>query len=228
MIASLPDIGNVAGIGMDLLVKKLNAKVFAELYAYWPPAVSYDGGKIKFDQSSYKFYSVKQKNLIIFSGDFNPTDPKRLYEICYEVVEMAKKLNVKTLFSIGGAMREPLTEEPKIFFAATSENLIEKIKKEKISQLDNKGRITGFNGLVLGIAQEKKLEGACILGEIDNPNVIQPKAAGKIINALTNLLNIEPLDLSELKEQEKKKKFMEEQANYMEEMAKRDNQPGIA
>ena len=228
MIAALPDMGNVSGIGLNLLVKKLNAKMFAEIYAYWPPAVSYDEGKITYEQSSYKFYHTEKENLIIFSGEFNPTDPKRLYEICYEVVEMAKKLKIKTLFSIGAALRESVVAEPKIFGAATSNELLEKLKKQKISPVNGKGRITGFNGLVLGIAQEKNLESVCILGEIDNPNVIQPKTAGRIISALTELLEIPPVDLKDLEEEEKKKKFMEQQIDYMEEMAKKDNQPGIA
>ena len=228
MIAALPDMGNVSGIGLNLLVKKLNAKMFAEIYAYWPPAVSYDEGKITYEQSSYKFYHIEKENLIIFSGEFNPTDPKRLYEICYEVVEMAKRLKIKTIFSIGAALRESAIIEPKIFGAATSNELLEKLKKQKISPVTGKGRITGFNGLVLGIAQEKSLDSICILGEIDNPNVIQPKTAGRIISALTELLEIGPVDLKDLEEEEKKKKFMEQQIDYMEEMAKKDNQPGIA
>ena len=32
MIAALPDMGNVAGIGMNFLVRKLKAKLFAEIF----------------------------------------------------------------------------------------------------------------------------------------------------------------------------------------------------
>ena len=228
MIAALPDMGNVAGIGLNLLIKKLNAKMFAEIYAYWPPAVSYDDGKISYDQSSYKFYQIEKENLIIFSGEFNPADPRRLYEICYEVVDMAKKLEIKTIFSMGAALRETNATEPKIFGVASSDDLLKKLKEQKITPLKGKGKITGFNGLVLGIAQEKNLDTVCILGEIDNPNIIQPKTAGKIINTLTNLLEIKPLDLKDLEEEEKKKKFMEQQMSYIQDVTKKDNQPGIA
>ena len=40
MIAALPDMGNVAGIGINFLIKKLEAKLFAEIYAYWPPYIN--------------------------------------------------------------------------------------------------------------------------------------------------------------------------------------------
>lgn len=228
MIAALPDMGNVAGIGIEFLVKNLKAKLFAEIYAFWPPAVSYDSGLVKFDQSTYKFHYCEKENLIIFSGDFNPTDPRRLYEICYEVVNMAKKLNVERLFSIGAALRQPSPDEPKIFAAVTSPNLVNMLKKQKITLLDSKGQITGFNGLILGIAQEKNLDSICILGEIDNPNIIQPKAAKLILNTLFEFLTIKPLDMKDLDEEEKRKKFMEQQMSYMDNVMRRDKQPGIA
>ena len=228
MVAALPDMGNVAGIGVEFLIKNLKAKLFAELYAYWPPAVSYDGGLVKFDQSSYKFHYCEKENLIIFSGDFNPSDPRRLYEICYEAVEMAKKLKVGKLVSIGAALRQPNPDEPKIFAAATNPNLVNMLKKQKLTLLDGKGQITGFNGLILGIAQEKNLDSICILGEIDNPNVIQPKAAKLILTTLFELLKIKPLGMKDLEEEEKRKKFMEQQMSYMDNVMRRDKQPGIA
>ena len=102
------------------------------------------------------------------------------------------------------------------------------LKKEKLELLKGKGQITGFNGLILGIAKEKQLGSICILGEIDNPNVIQPKAAEMILIKLLRILKLKPLDMKELKEEEKRKKFMEEQMNYMSGLGRKDNQPGIA
>jgi len=228
MIAALPDMGNVAGIGMDFLVKKLKAKLFAEIYAFWPPAVSYENGIIKYEQSSYKFHFRQKENLVFFSGEFNPSDPRRLYELCYQVVDMAKKLKVNTLYSIGAALRQPSPAEPKLFGATTNPKLLAVLRKEKLELLQGNSQITGFNGLILGIAKEKKLDSVCILGEIDNPNIIQPKAAEMILAALLRILKLEPLDMKELEEEEKRKKFMEQQMNYMDGLARKDNQAGIA
>lgn len=228
MIAALPDMGNVAGIGMEFLVKKLKAKLFAEIYAFWPPAVSYEQGLIKYDQSSYKFHYSQKENIVFFSGEFNPSDPRRLYELCYEVVDMAKKLKVSTLYSIGAALRQPSPAEPKLFAATTTPKHLSLLKKKKLELLNTQGQITGFNGLVLGIAKEKQLDSICILGEIDNPNVIQPKSAQLILAKLLQVLELGPLDMKELEEEEKRKQFMEQQMSYMNGLAKRDNQPGIA
>ncbi len=228
MIAALPDMGNVAGIGMDFLVKKLKAKLFAEIYAFWPPAVSYEQGLIKYDQSSYKFHYLQKENIVFFSGEFNPSDPRRLYELCYEVVGMAKKLKVSTLYSIGAILRQPSPAEPKLFAAATTPKHLNLLKKRNLELLNTQGQITGFNGLVLGIAKEKQLDSICILGEIDNPNIIQPRSAKLILAKLLQVLELGPLDMKELEEEEKRKQFMEQQMSYMNGLAKRDNQPGIA
>jgi proteasome assembly chaperone (PAC2) family protein len=56
MIAGLPDMGNVAGIGLNFLSRKLNAQLFAEIHSYWPPFITYNNGIIDYSQASYKFY----------------------------------------------------------------------------------------------------------------------------------------------------------------------------
>ncbi|OLC92145.1 MAG: hypothetical protein AUI92_05855 [Thaumarchaeota archaeon 13_1_40CM_3_38_6] len=141
---------------------------------------------------------------------------------------MAKKLKVNTLYSIGAALRQPSPAEPKLFGATTNPKLLAVLRKEKLELLQGNSQITGFNGLILGIAKEKKLDSVCILGEIDNPNVIQPKAAEMILAALLRILKLEPLDMKELEDEEKRKKFMEQQMNYMDGLARKDNQAGIA
>ena len=60
------------------------------------------------------------------------------------------------------------------------------------------------------------------------PNIIQPKTAEAILLKLSELLKIKPLDMKELQEEEKRKRFMEQQMSYMSGLGKNDNQPGIA
>ncbi|MFQ5940299.1 MAG: PAC2 family protein [Nitrososphaerales archaeon] len=228
MLAALPDMGNVAGIGLSYLIKKLNANLFAEIYSYWPPYVSYKNGIVSYDQSSYKFYYLEKENLLIFNGEFNPTDPRRLYEICYEVVQMAERMKVKRLYSIGAALRQASNAEPKVFGAVNNEQLLEHVKNFGVSMLEGEGQITGFNGLILGIAKERGLDAACVLGEIDNPNIVQPKAAQSILKVIVNMLGIQPFNMSELDEEEKRKDFMEQQMSYLENVMGRGEPPGIA
>lgn len=227
IIAALPDMGNVAGLCQKLLLDKIETKLFAEIFAFWPNFVTYKNGLINYTQSSYKFYANTKYNIIIFTGDFNPSDPRRLYEICYEVVKIAKLFNVKTLYSFGASLKPVNTIEKVVYVAVNKINLIKSLENQKIQVLDDVGQITGFNGLILGIAQEHNLDGICILGEIDNPNIIQPKTAQEILKVLLRILNLSFIDLSDLDEEEKRKKFMEQQMNYFSNIIRENNLPGI-
>ncbi len=232
MLAALPDMGNVAGIGMQFLAKKLNAKLFAEIYSYWPPYVTYNNDIIDYLQASYKFYSVIDYNIVIFTCDFNPTDPRRLYELCYEVLKMAETVNAKTLYSIGAALRQVSCSSSfikKVVYGVVNRpEILEVLKKYNVTVLQGEGQITGFNGLILGLAKERGMDAMCILGEIDNPNMIQPKTAEAVLQVLINILGISSMNMLELEEEEKRKKFMEYQMSYLEKVMENGEPPGVA
>jgi uncharacterized protein len=227
LIAALPDMGNVAGLCLNFLIKKINTKIFAEIYSFWPPSVTYKKGIINYVQSSYKFYESSEYNIIFFTGDFNPTDPRRLYELCYEVLKIAEMFNVKILYSLGATLK-PINSIEKLVYAAVNRSeILNMLNKSKLQILEDEGQITGFNGLILGIAQEFNLDGICLLGEIDNPNVIQPKTSREILKVLLKIINLSFIDLSELEEEEKRKKFMEKQMNYYNKAINQSDLPGI-
>jgi proteasome assembly chaperone (PAC2) family protein len=68
----------------------------------------------------------------------------------------------------------------------------------------------------------------CILGEIDNPNMIQPKTAEAVLQVLIKILGISSMSMLELEEEEKRKKFMEYQMSYFEKVMENGEPPGIA
>ena len=227
LIAALPDMGNVAGLCLNFLVKKIDTKIFAEIYSFWPPYVTYKKGIVNYMQSSYKFYENSDYNIIVFTGDFNPTDPRRLYELCYEVLKIADMCNVKILYSLGASLKPINSIEKFVYAAVNKPSMINMVNKFNLQILEDEGQITGFNGLILGIAQEFNLDGMCLLGEIDNPNVIQPKTSQEILKVLLNIINLSFIDLSELEEEEKRKKFMEKQMNYYNKAMSQSDLPGI-
>ena len=227
LIAALPDMGNVAGLCLNFLVKKINTKIFAEIYSFWPPSVTYKKGIINYVQSSYKFYENTEYNIIFFTGDFNPSDPRRLYELCYEVLKIAEMFNVKILYSVGASLKPINTIEKLVYGAVNKPEMFNLLDKLNLQILEDEGQITGFNGLILGIAQEFNLDGICLLGEIDNPNVIQPKTSQAILKVLLKIINLSFIDLSELEEEEKRKRFMEKQMNYFNKTINQSELPGI-
>lgn len=204
LVAGLPDMGNVAGIGLSHLVGKTEATLLAEIYSYWPPYVEHKKSVVQYNQYTYKFNCNDKSNLILFSGEFQPQDPRRLYEICQDVVDLAQKFGVVRIFTIGAAYFASVVTEPRIFYGATKAEMSPFLEAAGAQPLPSDGYITGFNGLLLGLAMERGMEGVCLLGEIDNPEIRQPRTAGRIVKMLANLLQLGEIDVMELEEEAKK------------------------
>jgi len=200
LVAALPDMGNVAGIAMDYLVKNLKLVKFAKLVAYWPPFIKHKGGDIEYERSSFWFYKPSREDwgFIAFSGSFQPHEPMFLYELCEDVIKYAKELGVETVITLGAAHSGAFVYEPQVFYASTSEELKRIAEECDAVPLEGEGYITGFNGLLLGIAKENGLESLCLLGEIDNPEIRQPKAAKHVLMCLAKILGLGELDYSKL------------------------------
>ena len=59
--------------------------------------------------------------------------------------------------------------------------------------------------------------------------MIEPMTAKAILHTLTKILGIPALNMKELEEEEKRKKFMEQQMNYLENVMEHGGKPpGIA
>ena len=60
-------------------------------------------------------------------------------------------------------------------------------------------QISGLNGLLLGVAKERDIEGVCLLGEVPMyaTRIQNPAAAVAVLGVLTRMLDIE-IDITEL------------------------------
>ena len=106
--------------------------------------------------------------------------------------------------------------------------MAEQLTKAGAEMLQGEGQISGFNGLIMGLAKERNLDAACLLGEIDNPNIIQPRAAQSILQVLLKVLDLPAFDMAQLGDEERRKKFMEQQVGYLEKSMEKGGPPGIA
>jgi proteasome assembly chaperone (PAC2) family protein len=230
LVAGLPDMGNVAGIALEHIISQTKAEQSAEITADYPPWVSHRGKLIEFQRATYRFHLSEKKNLITFSGEGQPPYSRTLYELCEKVVEYAKPLGVKTICTIGGAFYGE-TSPSAVYGGVTDSELFGKLKDLGVKELSGDGRITGFNGLILGIAKERGLQGICLLGEISNPEIPQPLAAANVIDILSKYLGL-AITTSDLvaKEREIKEIFKREvEAEAFGFRAqKRDERVGIA
>ncbi|MEM0381509.1 MAG: PAC2 family protein [Nitrososphaerota archaeon] len=223
LVAGLPDMGNVAGIAMEHLIYDLHLEAFATCVDTWPPFVMHNRGRIEFERGRYTLYFRDGLNFITMTGTHQPSEPSLLYELCENVLDISQQAGVEEVYTIGAAHYEDaLTESPRVFHAALSDLMDEKLRSLGSAPLESEGYITGFNGLLLGIARERGLTGACLLGEIGDPHVRQPAAAKAVLEVLSKILGI-TLDYRRLDEEIEQIKA----ARALERLYKRGRAPGV-
>ncbi|MFC1861690.1 PAC2 family protein [Chloroflexota bacterium] len=215
LLAAWPGIGNVSMIVATYLEHKLGFKRLGEIkapYFFDPIGVVVKDNIVEapqFPQS--KFYYWKNKggasDIILFIGEDQPAT--KGYELANCVLEVGLRLNVKRIYTCAAAVtRIHHTEQPNVWGAATSQQSANDLKKYNLIQRGNL-QIAGLNGLLLGVAKEKNVEGICLLGEVPMyaTRVQNPMAALAILGVLIKILDIEidTIELSQLAEETKEK-----------------------
>lgn len=205
LIAAWPGIGNVALIVARYIKDKLNAEEIGEIepFDFFDPVGIIVKNNVieapQFPQS--KFYHWHNPNsgrdIVLFISDEQPSF--KGYDLANCVLETSRKLKVKRVYTCAAAIaRIHHTEKPRVWAAATSQKLIEAMRKYDVV-LRGDIQIAGLNGLVLGVAKEKGIEGICLLGEVPTytTRIPNPKAALAVVDVLTKILGLD-IELGEL------------------------------
>jgi uncharacterized protein len=205
MLAAWPGISNVAMITAGYIARKLEFKELAEVRAplfFDPIGVMVRSNLVEepqFPQSRFYYWkNPKGSDLILFMGDAQPSS--KSYDLAGTIIDAAVRFKVKRIYTCAAAItRIHHTEEPKVWGVGTTPEVIKELSKVSLVQ-GGSLQIAGMNGILLGVAKERKLEGACLLGEVPNytTRLHNPVAALAVAQALANLLQIK-VDFTELK-----------------------------
>jgi proteasome assembly chaperone (PAC2) family protein len=205
MIASWPGIGDVSLTAARYLVEKLNAVEIGEIEPvnfFEPVGVTVKENVVespRFPESKFYYWQYPKagKGLVIFIGEEQPAF--KGYELVNCVLDVAQRLRVSRVYSCAAAVtRIHHSEEMKVWGAATNSDLVDELSKYNVILRGNL-RIAGLNGLILGMAQERGMEGICLLGEVPAyaTQIANPKASLAVLGILTKMLGV-TLDLAEL------------------------------
>lgn len=141
-----------------------------------------------------------QHDIIVFIGEAQP--PRGKLEFCHKLIEFAKGLGVERVFTFAamGTQMHP-DHTSRVFCAATDQEILDVLARQEIEVLED-GHIGGLNGVLLGVAAESGLRGACLLGEM--PHIFAqlpfPKASLAVLEVFSKIAGLE-IDLDELAEQ---------------------------
>jgi uncharacterized protein len=187
MIAAMQDMGNVGGIVIDFINKSLNSHLFRYVRAPYPNYVIDRGGHIDFHQERWDYRYVK--SIIIFGGGIGqPQTNLELYELCQDVINIAKSYSVQLIYSLGAFhTNRNYDKDPMTLVTSTSQELTDQIIRIGHSTTPGSSAITGFNGLILGYAKRNNIQGIGLYAEIDDPQVFQYRSAKSVLVSLEKL-----------------------------------------
>jgi len=151
----------------------------------------------KFPENKFYFWDKGDKHdLLIFIAN---EQPQRGWEFAHLVLDVAEEFRVRRIYTSAAF---PLwmhhSREPHVWGTATTAQLVKYLKVYGVMPM-GEGSIGGLNGLLLGVARQRGIEGVCLLGEmpIYATRIANPKAAQAVLEVLTKMLGVE-IDLEDL------------------------------
>jgi len=199
LISSLPDMGKVGGLVTQHISKKLSAKKAAQLFLADKPWVNIKEGLVNLPTDEY-FLSVDEKNsIVIFTGENQPQEPGTVFKIANKVLETVSQMgNIKMIISAGGYLPSEIGKGDTVYGVSTNSKSMDLLKENNVKPLSSEVKsITWFNGVILGISKDKKIDGVGLFGEIVDAESPQYKAASNILKVIGKILKIE-IDTKEL------------------------------
>lgn len=195
LIEGLPGIGNVGKVAADFIIDELKAKKLYTFFSYTFPHSVFVNEKNLVELPAivmhYKQYNdPKKRDIMFLSGDVQPIDEASSYEFCDIVLDICEKLKCKEIITLGGIGLQAVPKKPKIYCTGSDKEIIKKYMKHADMRNDLYGvvgPIIGVTGLLLGLAQKRKISAIALLAEtFAHPMFLGIKSSKKILKILND------------------------------------------
>jgi proteasome assembly chaperone (PAC2) family protein len=215
LLVGWPGIGNIGIITVDTLRSRLRAEEMGEIEPwdfFYPTRVRIKDGVLddmEFPRNKFYYKKLEDKDLMFFVGEEQPSGRGRMYaeggkayEMANMVLDVAEKFGCRRVYTSGAAVS--LTHHlvpPRVWAVATTKDLVNEARNyvntilmSEVEGRGNEGNITGLNGLLIGVAKKRGLEGICLMGEI--PDYLSrvpfpyPKASKSVLEVLEVILGV--------------------------------------
>lgn len=206
LIEGLPGMGNVGKVVVDFLIDDLKAVKLYDVFSYSFPHTVFvnenDLVELPTIEIYYKkFNSAKKNDLLLIAGDIQPIDEESSYLFCEKVLSLFEKLKGKEIITIGGIGLQDVPKTPKVYCTGNSKEIVAKYVKgtKATDQIYGVvGPIIGVSGLLVGLAEKRKIKGIAMLAEtIGHPMYLGVKGAREIMKILQQKLGLK-IHLNEL------------------------------
>jgi len=190
---------------LDHLIKTLKAVPLGYLHSdYLPPRVLLkpDGTPELMKHEFYYWLNNDESShdLVLYTGDAQPILPEGAFRLSEAVVNLAQQLGVDTLVTVGAFITGKISDNPKVYGAASEKELVKELESLDVQIIDS-GAVTWMNGLIPGLAKVRNLKGLFLSGETSG-FMVDPRAAMIILRVLVRKLGLQ-IEMKELEEQAK-------------------------
>ena len=195
LIAGWPGMGNVGLGAVSYLRRQLKAEPCAALDLtsfIFPDSIDVtDGIGRTAAPPAQDIYLIRKPPALIFEGSLQAGGEPGI-RIANELLDYAQDLGARTVYT-GAAFAAAMShrDEVRIHGVSTDEQLKKAFAGYGVEPLVS-GRISGLNGLLLGLAGSRGLSGACFLATmphyaVQTPN---PKASRALVRVFEQILNV--------------------------------------
>ncbi len=227
LVCGLPGSGYVGKLAADHLVSAFKLKMVAEYTSStFPPQVSVkEDGTVDPPRGELFFAPTKGgRSLFVFTADAQPTTSEGEYELSDAVVRFVKKCGVKRVYTLAAYITGSFSNSPRVYGAGTSKGMTDSLSEQGVTLMKD-GGISGMNGILIGVAALRGLEGACILGETSG-YVVDAGASKAVLELLSKIVGL-AIDTSKLKEKAEETQKVISQLQAMAEQSRETTpQPG--
>lgn len=201
-VEGLPGIGNVGKVAVDFLIDELKAKKLFEITSYtFPHSVFVNEDNLVELPIVEVFYKAGGKrDILLLGGDVQPIDEISSYEFSEKILDMAEKLNVGEIITLGGIGLNDIPKKPKVYCTGNTKKIIDKYKSDSVSNnlYGIVGPIVGVSGLLLGLSTRRNIEAISLLAETyGHPMYLGIKGAKEILRVLNKNLDLK-IDVNKL------------------------------
>lgn len=190
LFTGLPGIGLVGKIAIDYLLRQVKAEKIAEITSdSFPPSVYSKNGIVGLIKDEFYCFEHKGKSFVFLVGPVQPALDARAssmnehYEFATTIIGSLKDKGLSEIYTLAGINvgEKRMYGEPNVIIAATSKKILSDWKKFGVISDRPEGLISGAAGLVLGLAKEEGIEGACLMGETNARLIYGDHGAAKKI-----------------------------------------------
>jgi len=205
LLAAWPGMGNVAVIAAGYLARKLGMEPLGTI----PLIETFDLNHVDVSSGVVERPHLPRgllfrtpaehegRPLIVFLGEAQPS--RQGYAFVHSLLDRVREHSVERVFTFASLASQVHPTEPSTVYAAvSSKNLLDELAAHGVGPTTD-GQIGGMNGLMLGAAAEREIDGACLLAEIPfyAMNIPNYKAARAVLGAFCEIVGCD-VDFEEL------------------------------